>query len=254
MARLGLIGFGGPAAHLALMREEMIVRRDWVGEQEFLDLLGSAVCCRDRPHLSRHVARATASRLGRVGGRRCLLHRARHGHRGRARLGLHPIGNHLGRSGSALWHQPGRHRHHRPSSVGTGPKCRQGSRPPGRRRPCSCRGVPERGQHPDRDGRRRRGRDVSGYALLAFLGGDLAGHHGWITTHRLVDAVSVGQFTPGPVFTTATFIGYLSAGVGGAVVATVGIFTLVVLVRFRPSATWVLGGGAVIGLVHALVG
>jgi chromate transporter len=64
----------------------------------------------------------------------------------------------------------------------------------------------------------------SGYVLLAFLRGDLVGHNGWITSRQLLDAVSIGQFTPGPVFTTATFIGYLSAGIGGAVAATAGIF------------------------------
>jgi chromate transporter len=64
----------------------------------------------------------------------------------------------------------------------------------------------------------------SGYVLLAFLHRDLVGTHGWITSRQLLDAVSVGQFTPGPVFTTATFIGYLTAGYAGAVVATVAIF------------------------------
>ena len=64
----------------------------------------------------------------------------------------------------------------------------------------------------------------SGYTLLAFLRSDLVTNTHWITDQQLIDAVAVGQFTPGPVFTTATFIGYLIAGVPGAVVATVGIF------------------------------
>jgi chromate transporter len=64
----------------------------------------------------------------------------------------------------------------------------------------------------------------SGYVLLAFLRADLVERHPWLTQQQLLDAVAVGQVTPGPVFTTATFLGYLLQGTNGAVVATVGIF------------------------------
>jgi chromate transporter len=64
----------------------------------------------------------------------------------------------------------------------------------------------------------------SGYVLLAFLRTDLVVHRAWVTDAQLVDAVAIGQVTPGPVFTTATFLGYLLRGPVGAVAATIGIF------------------------------
>jgi chromate transporter len=64
----------------------------------------------------------------------------------------------------------------------------------------------------------------SGYVLLAFLRGDLVERYGWLTNEQLLDAIAVGQITPGPVFTTATFIGYVLGGGSGAFLATVGIF------------------------------
>ena len=64
----------------------------------------------------------------------------------------------------------------------------------------------------------------SGYVLLAFLRSDLVERLHWLTERQLLDAVAVGQVTPGPVFTTATFVGYVLGGAWGAVVATIGIF------------------------------
>ena len=63
-----------------------------------------------------------------------------------------------------------------------------------------------------------------GYVLLAFLEQGLVQQHAWLTRQQLLDAVAIGQFTPGPVLSTATFIGYILGGIPGAVVATIGIF------------------------------
>lgn len=150
----------------------------------------------------------------------------------------------------------------------------------------------------------------SGYVLLAFLRADLVDRYHWLTEAQLLDAVTAGQITPGPVFTTATFIGYVLGGGPGAFVATAGIFlpafvfvaasgpivsrirrsaragafldgvnvaslalmavvaaqlgeaaivdpltailgvtSLAVLLRFKPNATWLVLGGALVGLV-----
>jgi chromate transporter len=102
----------------------------------------------------------------------------------------------------------------------------------------------------------------SGYVLFAFIRGDLVERLGWLTEQQLVDALAIGQLTPGPVFTTATFIGYLLDGLPGALLATLGIFLpgfvfvagLQPLVRMMRRRVWtgdVLDGvnAAAIGLM-----
>lgn len=80
----------------------------------------------------------------------------------------------------------------------------------------------------------------SGYVLLAFLRRDLVERLGWLTDRELLDAVSVGQFTPGPLFTTATFVGYVLGGLPGAVLATAGIFlpSFVFVAAVHPVGAW----------------
>ncbi len=64
----------------------------------------------------------------------------------------------------------------------------------------------------------------SGYVLLAYLRADLVEQRGWVSDRGLLDAIAIGQVTPGPVFTTATFLGFQIAGWSGALAATLGIF------------------------------
>jgi chromate transporter len=64
----------------------------------------------------------------------------------------------------------------------------------------------------------------SGYVLLAFLRADFVARFGWLTDQQLMDAIAIGQVTPGPVFTTATFIGFVLGGIPGALLATLAIF------------------------------
>lgn len=105
----------------------------------------------------------------------------------------------------------------------------------------------------------------SGYVLLAFLRGDLVQRLGWLTDAQLLDAVAIGQVTPGPLFTTATFIGFVLAGVPGAAIATVAIFlpafVFVAVIgpiadrlRRRPLTAALLDGvnAAAIGLMAAV--
>ena len=100
----------------------------------------------------------------------------------------------------------------------------------------------------------------SGYVLLAFLRADLVERWSWLTDQQLIDAITVGQMTPGPVFTTATFIGYLLGGWGGAVLATAAIFapgfvlvavTQPLIPRMRASR---LLGGCLDGVIAASLG
>jgi chromate transporter len=152
----------------------------------------------------------------------------------------------------------------------------------------------------------------SGYVLLAFLRADFVVRFGWLTDQQLIDAIAIGQVTPGPLFTTATFIGFILGGLRGALLATLGIFlpsfvfvaisnpliprmrnspwfsglldgvnvaslslmavvtwqlgwasltdpitiliafvSLVLLIRFKVNSTWLIVGGALIGLLSA---
>jgi chromate transporter len=122
----------------------------------------------------------------------------------------------------------------------------------------------------------------SGYVLLAFLRADFVVRFGWLTDQQLIDAVAIGQVTPGPVFTTATFIGFILGGMPGALLATLGIFLpsfifvaicnpLIPRIRNSPwvsglldgvnvaslglmaAVTWQLGGTSITDLLTVLI-
>lgn len=105
----------------------------------------------------------------------------------------------------------------------------------------------------------------SGYVLLAFLRADLVVRYGWLNDQQLIDTIAIGQVTPGPLFTTATFIGYSLGGLPGALLATLGIFLpsfifvaisnpLIARLRGSPIASGQLDGvnAASLGLMAAV--
>ncbi len=99
-----------------------------------------------------------------------------------------------------------------------------------------------------------------GYVLLAFVQQEFVDRTHWLTSQQLLDAVAIGQFTPGPLFTTATFIGYLVAGNAGAIAGTVGIFlpAFILVPAINPfvanlrKSTWI--GGFLDGVNAASIG
>jgi chromate transporter len=304
--KLGTIAFGGPAAHVALMHNEIVGRRHWVSEQQFLDLVGATNLLPgpSSTELAIYLGLRRAGWRGLVAAGACfiapafaivlglavlydrygttpvatdllygvtpvviaiiahalvLLGRTALKSAGLAVIGLAALGGYLAglhpllllALGAALW-----------LAV-------TGGRQIAARFGAPAILVPLAGplllQAPAAAGSvslatlfwtfLKLGSVVfgSGYVLLAFLHDDLVEGLRVIGDRQLVDAVAVGQITPGPVFTTATFIGYLVAGTPGAVVATVAIFApsfvfvplidrLLAAVRNRPWVRTALDG------------
>jgi chromate transporter len=283
--RLGTTAFGGPAAHIALMRQEFVERRGWLTEAEYLDLVGasSLIPGPSSTEVAIHIGMRRAGWRGLVLAGVCFILPAallatalawayqRFGHLPQAAgvfYGVKPVI--IAVVAQALW-MLGR----------TALKTRLLMAVGAAATLLAFLGVPAlvllfgtgvllgvRGWVQDKPTRSARplfalgtvavlligmplllaafqppashavtlpslflvfakiGSVVfgSGYVLLAFLRTDLVTRLHWLTSAQLLDSVAVGQFTPGPVFTTATFIGYLVAGPWGALAATVGIF------------------------------
>ncbi|MEV0751155.1 chromate efflux transporter [Streptosporangium sp. NPDC050280] len=283
--RLGVIAFGGPAAHIAMMHDEVVRRRGWLTEQRFLDLVGATnlIPGPNSTELAIHIGHDRAGWRGLVSAGVCFILPAalmvgtlaalyvHYGHTPavsgilygirpvviaiiiwallslvRTALGtvylwilavgvltayLLGVNELLLLAAGALLTVAVRTasaRRSRPRGPGAEPP-QDGSR--SARALLAAPLVLTGGQDPDQLLRLfltmlKIGAVLygSGYVLLAFLEGDFVHRLGWLTGTQLTDAVSIGQFTPGPVFTTATFVGYLVAGVPGAIVATVAIF------------------------------
>lgn len=269
--RLGLTAFGGPAAHIAMMEDEVVHRKKWLSSKEFLDLLGATnlIPGPNSTELAIHVGRRAAGWRGLLVAGFCFILPATlivgviaWAYRkyntlpqiGGVLVAVKPVV--LVVILQALW-KLGKTClktkslaliavidlalaalgiHELLVLFGTGAVLmflRSASRPPNTT--CSIAlfalpGVAAESAHSNlgalflffvKVGSVLFG---SGYVLLAFLRADLVERYGWLTERQLLDAVAIGQVTPGPVFTSATFIGYLLEGPVGAAVATLGIF------------------------------
>jgi chromate transporter len=313
--KLGVIGFGGPAAHVALMRDEVVRRRGWVDDTEFLDLVGATnlIPGPNSTELAIHLGHLRAGGRGLVAAGLCFIAPAvvivgflawlyeRHGTDPTVvdlRYGILPViiavvahalfG--LGRTAlTSVLHATIAglalaayllEVHELVVLVAAGAVAALWANRrwlhPGRA--MSFLLVPVAATDPAAPTAVSLRRLFlvfleigsvlygSGYVLLAFLQRALVDERGWLTSQQLLDAVAVGQVTPGPVFSTATFVGWQIDGIAGAAVATIGIFLpsfvfvallgrIVPWMRARPTARAFLGGvtAASLGLMAGVL-
>ena len=307
---LGVIGFGGPAAHIALMRREVVERRAWLTDQQMVDLIGitNLIPGPNSTEMAMHVGRLRAGSIGLVvGGLAFIVPAAAivlalawayvtYGDTpaGEALLyGVKPViiaivGGALiafaraalrgplrvivAVAAAALWLAGVNELVLLAAGAISVAVLRLGTQHPwtaiGLVMPFAAVTTASSVNLLTlsvvflKAGALLYG---SGYVLLAFLRGDLVERLGWLTDAQLLDAVAIGQVTPGPLFTTATFVGYVLAGIPGAVGATVAIFLpafvfvavigpLADRLRDRPLTAALLDGvnAAALGLMAAV--
>ena len=308
--RLGVIGFGGPAAHIAMMRDEVVRRRAWLDDTEFLELVGATnlIPGPNSTELAIHLGHRRAGFRGLLVAGLCFIAPAvlivgtlawlyqehgtdpavvdlrygvlpaivaigAHAVVGLGRSGGRPVGDALIPGGAMVAFLVGVHEllvlGVAGALAGAGHlRDRWGLRS------LAMVGLPlvPMSADPSRSSAAvslwRLGLVFleigsvlygSGYVLLAFLQRHLVDDLGWLTGQQLLDAVAVGQFTPGPVFTTATFVGWQVHGIAGAAIATIAIFApsfvfvgflgrIVPWMRRRPVARAFLSGVTVASL------
>lgn len=271
--RLGLTAFGGPAAHIAMMQHEVVSRRRWMTDQEFLDLVGATnlIPGPNSTEMAIHIGYRRAGWPGLIAGGAAFIVPAmlivlalawtyvRYGSTPQAGwllYGIKPVmmaiiaqalwalGRtavkdaltavaglaaivlyFLGANEIALLAAAG-------LAVALVKNARRGIEGMGVLAAVAGAATPAVAVAAPFDPGRlfliflKIGSVLygSGYVLLAFLREDFVVRLRWLTDQQLLDAVAIGQFTPGPLFTTATFIGYLLGGVPSALLATAGIF------------------------------
>jgi chromate transporter len=281
--KLGTIAFGGPAAHIALMRDEVVERRRWMTDQEFLDLVGATnlIPGPNSTEMAIHIGYARARWLGLIVAGMSFIVPAmlivlalawayvRYGRTPEAAwllYGVKPVV--IAVVLHALWNL-GKAAVKGPLLAAVGAvvlvlyladvdeivlllgggvfvmlimNARRAAATIAGAWVAAYRFLPEAAVAaqftPAMPSASPYGLTMvfllflkigavlygSGYVLLAFLRADFVERLGWLTDRQLLDAVAIGQFTPGPVFTTATFIGYVLGGAPAALIATIAIF------------------------------
>lgn len=260
-ARLGATSFGGPAVHLALMEEEVVTRRGWISRERFLDLVGAAnlIPGPNSSELAMHIGWQRGGMAGLVGAGVAFILPAvvltgllawAYTLWGALPALAAPLAGIraavLAVIAAAVW-RLGRTAVKSRALAGLGALVLGAALLGGGELPlllaggvlgaCWIAGIPGLGRpgttavvEPTLLGLAIYFLKIgsilygSGYVLVAFLEGGLVERYGWLSRTELLDAVAAGQFTPGPVFSTATFAGYLVAGWPGAGVATIAIF------------------------------